>query len=159
MAVCCFTDPKSTCMMSSYDISHPSPRAHEFAARGLGGHIIINTRHHHQFQSCKALREVSELDSTFMMRKCSIMAKSDPHTPWRHRFWTFFFVLSRHHGRIKLGNFPTVSAQCFTALKLMMMGSRYHICTILVLAGSPRMPVPVFSGRSGAARRDLHQSE
>ena len=26
-------------------------------------------------------------------------------------------------------------------------------------AGSPRMPVPVFSGRSGAARRDLHQSE
>ena len=26
-------------------------------------------------------------------------------------------------------------------------------------AGSPRMPVPVFSGRSRAARRDLHQSE
>ena len=26
-------------------------------------------------------------------------------------------------------------------------------------AGSPRMPVPVFPGRSGAARRDLHQSE
>ena len=26
-------------------------------------------------------------------------------------------------------------------------------------AGSPRVPVPVFSGRSGAARRDLHQSE
>ena len=26
-------------------------------------------------------------------------------------------------------------------------------------AGSPRVPVPVFSGRSGAARQDLHQSE
>ena len=28
---------------------------------------------------------------------------------------------------------PTVSAQCVTALKLMMMGPRYHLCTILVL--------------------------
>ena len=57
-----------------------------------------------------------------------------------------FLVLSRHHGRIKLGNFPavpTVSAQCFTALKLMMMGSRYHICTILVLVARA-CPCPYF---------------
>ena len=26
-------------------------------------------------------------------------------------------------------------------------------------AGSPRVPVPMFSGQSGTARRDLHQSE
>ena len=26
-------------------------------------------------------------------------------------------------------------------------------------AGSPHVPVPIFSGRSGATRRDLHQSE
>ena len=26
-------------------------------------------------------------------------------------------------------------------------------------AGNPRMPVPMFSGQSGAKRRDLHQSE
>ena len=26
-------------------------------------------------------------------------------------------------------------------------------------AGSPHVPVPTFSGRSGTARRDLHQSE
>ena len=36
-----------------------------------------------------------------------------------------------------------MSAQCFTALKLMMMGSRYHICTILVLVARA-CPCPYF---------------
>ena len=54
-----------------------------------------------------------------------------------------------------------VGVQCFTDLKLIIMGLRYHLCVIsvLVAARNAAVPIPMFSGESGAVRRDLHQPE
>ena len=54
-----------------------------------------------------------------------------------------------------------MGAQCFTDLKLIIMELRYHLCAISVLVAAvpPRVPIPMFSGESGAVRRDLHQPE
>ena len=52
-------------------------------------------------------------------------------------------------------------AQCFTDLKLIIMGLRYHLCAIsvLVAARTAVVPMPMISGKSGAVRRDRCQSE
>ena len=55
----------------------------------------------------------------------------------------------------------TMGAQCFTDLKLIIVELRYHLCAIsvLVAARNAAVPISMFSGKSGAVRRDLHQSE
>ena len=54
-----------------------------------------------------------------------------------------------------------MGAQCFTDLKLIIMELRYHLCSISVLVAAvpPRVPISMFSGKSGAVRRDRRQSE
>ena len=53
----------------------------------------------------------------------------------------------------------TVGVQCFIDLKLIIMGLRYHLraISVRVAAVPPRVPIPMFSGESGAVRRDRHE--
>ena len=81
--------------------------------------------------------------------KVQYHGQSDPHTPGRHRFWSSYCTSSSQWSNLvrKLPRacptLPTVSAQCFIALKLMLMGSRYHFCTNLVLEARA-CPCPYF---------------